>query len=74
MPRRIERPALLTSMSTRACSDSIWRRALDRVHVGEVGGVQVGGASRRLDLLLDLLELVDAARDEQRDPARGAIL
>ena len=42
---------------------------VDRVEVAQVARGDVGGAARGLDLVLDLVELLLGARDEDRDAA-----
>ena len=58
----------------RVIAEDLADDAVDRVHVGQVGRVRGRRPAGLLDLLLDLLELVQAAGDEDRDAARGGDL
>ena len=49
-------------------------QAFDRLDVGDVGRVHVGGAAGGDDLGAHLLEFLDVARDQQRDAAGGGDL
>ena len=66
--RRIERPALLTTKSIEGSSAvSCSHSRVDRLEVGQVARVHVGGAAAQLDRGAGLLELVLAPGDQHRD-------